>query len=135
MELAIQIKTKIGFLEGRDAIYFDKIESNGMDWEFSGEFNGALATNNAEKTEWIPYKLTFKSVQNLFSCDIECEPKAIVSWENNDAGSFHIIENSKLLSNIPIRNDINRCELKHYWLRTYDVAFHIIAKSYELEFL
>ena len=135
MEKAIQIETKVGFLEGRNAIYLDKIESNGIDWEFIGEFSGGCVTNNVEETKWIPYKLTFKSVQNIFSCDIECEPKMIVSWEDDDAGVFHIIENSKFLSNIPIRSDINRNDLKHYWLQTYDIAFHIIAKNYELELL
>ena len=137
MEKAIQVETKVGFIEGRDAIHLDKIESNGIDWEFVGEFCGDLVTNNISKSEWIPYKLTFKSVQNLFSCDIECEPTAIVSWEeaDDDMSVFHFIENSKFLSNIPIRSEINRNDLKHYWLQTYDIAFHIIAKNYDLELL
>jgi hypothetical protein len=135
MEKATQIETAVGFIEGRDAIYLDKVESNGVDWEFIGEFNGNLVSNNAAQAEYIPYKLTFKSVQNIFSCDIECEPKTIVSWEDNDAGVFHIIENSKFLSNMPIRGYINRNDLKHYWLQTYDIAFHIIAMNYELELL
>ena len=137
MEKAVQIETKVGFIEYRDAIHLDKIESNGIDWEFIGEFNGGLVTNNITNSEWIPYRLTFKSVQNLFSCDIEHEPTMIVSWEmdEDDINVFHIIENSKFLSNLLIENNINSDKLKHYWLQTYDIAFHIIAESYELELL
>jgi hypothetical protein len=37
------------------------------------------------------------------------------------------------LKNLPLKDGIDRTKMHHYFLRTYDVAFNIIAADYELK--
>ena len=135
MQRAIPIETVVGFIEYRDTIHLDKIESNGNDWVFIGEFNGSHVTKSTDGRKWIPFRFTFMSVQNIFSYDIECEPVELFSCgkDDGDVSCFQMIENSEFLKQLPIRDDISKEKLCHFCLRTYDLVFNLIATNYKLE--
>lgn len=124
------IKTKLGYLEGRDCIYLDKIIGNSYDVKFIGE----IFERNSKV--FIPYELTFDSVISLFSCELDTyynlEYKRLLDKKESNISSFMVIENSEYLNKLPLREDYDKKEYIHYRLKTYDVVFDIIARSYEI---
>lgn len=80
----------------------------------------------------IPYTLTFHHVLAYFACELE-------TYLNTEARShayntsFNVAENSKWLTSLPIRTDLDRSKYKHYQLFTYDNVYDIIALSFDMK--
>lgn len=134
MEKVVPIETIVGFISYRDTIFLDKVESDGYNWAFIGEFNGSHVTNNQEKLEWIPFRFTFNAVQNIFTHDVDFHAPSFICHAESDVGCFDRIDNSAFLENLDIREDrVKKENLTHFCLSTYDIVFHLIATGYTLE--
>lgn len=129
MEKVIPIETAAGLLQGRDCIFLDTCLQNDLnDLIFKGTINGAL-TDQAR--EWLPYQLTFRGVLAYFSCELDTYQN-LAGKDFLDGSSFDLIRESKWLRTLPIRNDYDQNDYRHYRLLTYDVVYNIIARSYDL---
>lgn len=130
MESYININDEVlGELNGRDCIFIDKVTFDDVDdLTFEGEIGGWLASKIREE-KWIPYKLVFHGVVSHFVCELD-------TYENLmgfvGCSDFAIIENSEMMSKIPIRSDYDKSRFKHFRVFTYDYVFDILAESYEL---
>ena len=121
------IETSLGILKGRDCIYLDKVYKKDRLYLFEGEINGRLLNNG--KDGFIKYKLEFKNVVSMFTCELN----SYDAINTNGVYSFEIIENSKYLKTIAANDELDIKLLKHYRLKTYDDVFDIIAKDYVFE--
>lgn len=125
----------LGTLSGRDCVYTDTVTRNDCgDIEFKGDINGSLAGNIADRfkdKEWIPYTLTFHRVIACFSCELDTYDNMGICGHSVHT-VFNIVEDSKWLADIPIREDLDRSIYKHYQLFTYDDVFNIIAVSFDI---
>ena len=144
MGIVVPIETELGFINYRDTIHLDKVESGGGDWIFIGEFFADHLTNyhgpksaDTHKFEGVPFKFVFKGVQTIFTYDVDlfCDSfiKELRSYDYIWVSSFFKVENSGFLKNFPIRDDgYKKDEFKHFCLATYDTIFEMIAHDYEL---
>ena len=121
------IETSLGILKGRDCIYLDKVYKKDRSYLFEGEINGRLL--NKGKDGFIKYKLEFKNVISMFTCELD----SYDAINTNGVYSFEIIENSKYLRTIAANDELDIKSLKHYRLKTYDDVFDIIAEDYVFE--
>ena len=121
------IETSLGILKGRDCIYLDKVYKKDRSYLFEGEINGRLLNNG--KDGFIKYKLEFKNVISMFTCELDSYDAVNI----NSVYSFEIIENSKYLKTIVANDELDIKSLKHYRLKTYDDVFDIIAEDYVFE--
>ena len=133
MEKVVGIKLpELGTLNGRDCIYLDTVtQDNCGDLILKGEINGILADKIKEE-KWIPYTLAFHDVIAFFSCESDTYEN-MDRYGHFDRTDFNVVENSKWLAEIPIREDYERSAYKHYQLFTYDVVYNIIAVSFDIE--
>ena len=133
MEKSIPIKTAVGLLQGRDCLYFDTLLQDDLDnMIFRGTINGALVDHSDKSLEWLPYQLSFRSVLACFSCELDTYLN-MTGTDFLDGSSFDLIKDSKWLRTLPVRNDYDNNDYRHYRLLTYDVVYNIIAATYELE--
>ena len=123
------IETSLGILKGRDCIYLDNVYKNARSYIFEGEINCRLLNNG--KDGFIKYKLEFKNVVSIFTCELNTYD----AINTNSIYSFEVIENSKYLKTIAANDKANIKSLKHYRLRTYDDVFDIIAEDYILDII
>lgn len=121
------IETSLGILKGRDCIYLDKVYKNARSYIFEGEINGRLLNNGKEG--FIKYKLEFKNVVSIFTCELNTYD----AINANSVYGFEIVEDSKYLKIIAANDELDIKSLKHYRLKTYDDVFDIIAEEYVLE--
>lgn len=121
------IETSLGILKGRDCIYLDKVYKNDRSYLFEGEINGRLLNNG--KDSFIKYKLEFKNVVSMFTCELD----SYDAINTNSVYSFEIVEDSKYLKIIAANDELDIKSLKHYRLKTFDDVFDIIAEDYVLE--
>ena len=121
------IETSLGILKCRDCIYIDKVYKKDRSYLFEGEINGRLLNNG--KDSFIKYKLEFKNVISMFTCELD----SYDAINTNSVYSFEIIEDSKYLKIIAANDELDIKSLKHYRLKTYDDVFDIIAEDYSLE--
>ena len=121
------IETSLGILKGRDCIYLDKVYKKDRSYLFEGEINGRLLNNG--KDGFIKYKLEFKNVISMFTCELD----SYDDINTNSVYSFEIVEDSKYLKIIAANDELDIKSLKYYRLKTYDDVFDIIAKDYALE--
>ncbi|MDE7398614.1 MAG: hypothetical protein K2N06_03710 [Oscillospiraceae bacterium] len=130
MESYININDRVlGELNGRDCIFIDKVTFEDVaGLTFEGEISGWLASKIREE-KWIPYKLMFKGVISHFVCELDTYESLMGFVGCSD---FAIIENSEMMSKIPIRSDYDKSRYKHFRVFTYDYVFDILAESYEL---
>ena len=125
---AISDKT-LGVLSGRDCIYLDTLTQDEFgNLTFKGEINGSLV-ENPQSAKWLPYTLKFGGVIAYFSCETDTYYNIDSTEEKS---SFTIIEKSKWLSELPIRDGEDKKKYTHYRLYTYDFIYNIVAKSYEM---
>ena len=121
--LAIETE-QLGKLWGRDCIFLDL---------FSQENNTLTLKGEIERYEdtLVDYKYTliFKSVIAYFTCELDTYEHI----DNSYVSSFNIVKNSEWLSSLPVRSDIDRLDLKHFQVFTYDYVLNIIAKSYDFK--
>jgi hypothetical protein len=110
-----KIKTKLGYIIGRDAIYLDfvKYSVDEVKLVFEGQISGDLCSVS-QSEEWIEYQLIFECV-NQFKC--------------TPIDDFD--ENRTLSSFDEVANNLN-IDSTDYILSTYDHIYEINAKSYKL---
>ncbi|WP_295092831.1 hypothetical protein [Ruminococcus sp.] len=132
MEKIVGVKVpELGILNGRDCIFIDSVTHNDSgNLEFKGDINGSLAEIN-KNNNLIPYILTFHRVIACFSCELDTYEN-IGMYYHSDYTDFNIVENSKWLSTILIREDFDKSIYKHYQLFTYDYVYNIIAESFDI---
>ena len=136
----IEIETPVGFIRYRDTIFLDKIESDDMDWVFIGEIFNRHVSNNPKTVDpfYYKFKLKFFNVISMFHCDQEETSSGLFSGfhDMHVVPSFFKVENSEYLKKCPFQDKEFHKEyfqqLSHYCLRTYDTAFNIIAKDFEI---
>jgi len=113
----IGIKTKFGFLIGRDAIYLHEVV-------FLGESEILLKGEiNSENT--INFTLRFDNVVYFSSLELDFD-------ERTQMESFCIVENSEKLMRywkLDHSSKLND-KHKHYYVRTYDTVFEIISDHF-----
>lgn len=132
MERSVPIETDVGIITMRDGIFLDQVQSDGYHMTFTGDINGALATNHTGEKEWFPYTLTFHGVLACLSCELDTyEGMGDSSFPGSS--DFDIIAESAWLQSLPIRKDYDKDHYHHYRLATYDMIYNIIAKDYELD--
>lgn len=129
MEQIKAIKTELGEIYGRDAIYLDDIQFNYPKNEVTliGEINGQLCTES-DDDEFIGYELLFKKVYyfNMVELDVSLE---MFDTPYNESSSFAEISNTKILKDI---KNARGLELKQYVIYTYDEVFVIACQEFEL---
>lgn len=133
MQLAVPIVTEAGLLKGRDAVFLDRIESDGLELVLAGDINSGLSS--AGTGVMIPYRLTFIGVISSFTCELDSHetiPENQFPYPAPYASSFDLIENSLYLARLPVRGDYDKTRYRHYCLSTYDHIFHVIAEGYFL---
>jgi len=116
------IKTEIGFLKGRDAIYLDKFDVaiQPATLELEGSFNGKLASKPTN--EWIDYSIIFSGVLAFKVIELDL-------WDFSSASSFDEVINSEWRSKL---NGKVSPENKHYLIQTYDYVVEVICERFLL---
>ena len=119
-EQAKGIDTKYGILQGRDCIYLDSIQYVN---ESTIDFNGELNTGNS----FVPYSITFAGIIWFQQVELDFD-------ERNFQDSFAMIHNSNRLALFSKLDHSKKISSKHchFYLRTYDSVFEIIADGYQL---
>lgn len=121
MERIVGVETKYGIIQGRDGIYLDSI-SNPKENELilKGEFNLG--------EDFKKYEIIFTGIVFLKSIELDFD-------ERGPLESFGIIDNSDLIQKFQKMNHSAKLNSnhKHYYFRTYDTTFEIVAEYYELK--
>ncbi|MDG0876211.1 hypothetical protein L5D93_28885 [Paenibacillus thiaminolyticus] len=129
MEKIKAIKTELGEIHGRDAIFLDDIQFNYLKNEVKliGEVNGLLCTES-DDDEFIGYELLFKKVYYFHMVELDV---SLQMFDNlyNESSSFGELYNTKILRDIKNARDL---ELKQYVIYTYDDVFVIACQEFEL---
>jgi len=129
MEKIKAIKTELGEIHGRDAIFLDDIQFNYQKNEvkFIGEVNGLLCTKS-DDDEFIGYELLFKKVYyfNMVELDVSLQ-----MFDNpyNESSSLGEVFNTKILRDI---KNARNLDLQQYVIYTYDDVFVIACHEFEL---
>ena len=119
MEHFVSIHTEAGMLEGRDAIFLNKIIHNGEREIILFIEVGVL--ENEKRYEVKFSDVIFISCVELdFDKRTQMESFAIVN-ESEKIKEFKLLGSSKLI-----------VDHKHYYVRTYDTVFEIVASNFEL---
>ncbi len=119
----IPIRTTIGILKGRDALYLDEIRFN-----YPGELilYGTINTDILDKPEgWLGYALFFYGVQAVTIVDLDSSGKQSTSC-------FDWIKDSAWITQL---NGKITNQHRHYRVQTYDDVFDIVCLSYELRLI
>lgn len=120
MERVKGIETVYGIMEGRGN-YLDSIAyRNETELTLIGEFS--------VDSDFKKYEMNFTGIVFLKSVELDFDERAPMQ-------SFGIIENSELLQKF---NRIDhsaklKSTHKHYYFRTYDTVFEIVAEDYDLK--
>ncbi|MCY9529733.1 MULTISPECIES: hypothetical protein [Paenibacillus] len=129
MEQIKAIKTELGEIHGRDAIFLDDIQFNYQKNEVTliGEISGGLCTES-DDDEFIKYELLFKKVYyfNMVELDVSLQ---MFDHSYHESSSFVEIGNTKILRDI---KNARGLELKQYVIYTYDEVFVIACQDFEL---
>ena len=121
------LNLQLDYRENNTCIYLDKVYKKDRSYLFEGEINGRLLNNG--KDGFIKYKLEFKNVISMFTCELD----SYDAINTNSVYSFEIVEDSKYLKIIAANDELDIKSLKHYRLKTYDEVFEIITEDYSLE--
>ena len=131
MDKATAVNTCLGVLKGRDCIYLDKVERDGLNnLTFTGDINGHLISQHRDEKDWFRYTLTFRQVLAYFACELGTYEN-LAKTGHLKRSSFDLIEDSTWLKSLPVREDFDKGIYRHYRLFTYDDVYNIIAVSYE----
>ncbi|MFY0582716.1 hypothetical protein ACN28S_58070 [Cystobacter fuscus] len=117
------VKTNIGTLHGRDAIYLDRCTQAAQQLEFEGEINGALCSDPSRDKFWLAYRIRFLSVQAFEARDLE-----LCRWPTTS--SFDEVSDSEWLRSLGVSAQHN-----HYIISTYDLVYQIAATGFEFEII
>lgn len=113
-----EIKTPLGYLNGRDTIHLDNVnhDLDSMKMVFKGQIYGS-SVSEFQSSKWINYELEFAGVYSY-----KCTPLDDFN-ENLLKSSFDEVET----------ND-GTAVFKEYILSTYDHVYEIKAKNYNFSF-
>ncbi len=113
------IKTTLGELHSRDAIYLDeeKYDRTNNELRLVGEVNGNLFSNKVIG-EFIPYEVKFTALSNWQKIELD-------EWLALDKPLFHKSSSFYRF----VENGIDT-----YVFQTYDWVFEIQCESYEIRF-
>lgn len=129
MEKIKAIKTELGEIHGRDAIFLDDVQFNYQKNEVRliGEINGQLCSESNDDG-FIGYELLFKKVYyfNMVELDVSMQ---MFDDLFNEGSSFGEILNTKILEDIKNARDL---ECKQYVVCTNDDVFVIACQEFEL---
>lgn len=116
------IQTSVGILEGRDAIYLERIDHDYARRRvaFVGEINANLASMYQGAAKWLRYQITFKGVDAMCMTELDC-----YEHELDLASSFDRVLVPRLKSRV------KPCE--QFVFATYDHVFELMASGYEIE--
>ncbi|WP_086932717.1 hypothetical protein [Agarilytica rhodophyticola] len=118
------ISTPLGIINGRDAIYLDKVEElfSPHCLSFSGEFNSALCSDTNDEENFISYQIIFEEIL-IF----DCQHLDYCKYEVELLSNFDKVNSSSWMKsfNVP-------AEYIHYRFATYDYLYQIISKRYKL---
>jgi hypothetical protein len=120
VEKLVGLITELGLIEGRDAIYLDRIIfNNETNLTLTGDFNIYGIGGK--------FEMNFKGVIFLSTIELDFDKRRQME-------SLGIIENSdkiKEFRSLDHSSKINDRH-KHYYVQTYDTVFEIISDEYEL---
>ena len=120
MEKTSGIETKFGVITGRDGIYLNNIKYiEEAKIKLEGELNTAQGFKN--------FDLVFTHVVYCLSVEIDFDTRQPIESFGYVKGSEVMKKLIKLDHSFKIDKDY-----KHYYLRTYDIVFEIIAKNHQL---
>ena len=132
-ELFQPIQTAIGILDGRDAIFLDRVHYDIYPLKLTliGSLNGTLSSAG-QSGIFYDYCLTFFDIQALQTVELD------LALPPEGHSSFDQVLNSRWLSRLQLADERNvvpqtivaRCN--HYRLWTYDYVFDVICSRYEL---
>jgi hypothetical protein len=116
------IKTPIGILKGRDAIFLDRLNIDIQQGilTLEGGFNGELASEPI--SEEVGYSLVFYGVLALKVIELD-------SWDYKCASSFDEVVNSEWCAKLGGKVDES---FKHYMVQTYDDVIDVVCRKFTL---
>jgi hypothetical protein len=115
------IRTPVGIINGRDAIYLDEIhldlvKANTL--ALQGELS-PFAGSERESDDWITYTLVFFGICGLKVTELD-------SWDFKCASSFDEVKDSEFLKSFKLD-----MEHKHYKVQTYDYVFDVVCRRFD----
>lgn len=119
MENVTGLKTEVGLLEGRDAIYLEKIVFEG---ETKVTLTGELNLDNGRN-----FEMTFGGVIYFSAIELDFDDRGQVE-------SLGTIDNSEKLKAFKTRDHSRKTNdrHRHYYIRTYDTVFEIVSDTFRL---
>lgn len=124
------VKTKIGTLFGRDAIYLDEYSSRNGGYELflKGEINGALASDSPTKDMFL-YEMLFSGVIALKITELDTYEayQAKFGWPET---SFDEVIDSAWIESLAGKVT-SKC--KNFVFQTYDYVFEVVCLDYKME--
>ena len=119
MENVTGLKTEVGLLEGRDAIYLEKIV-------FDGETKVTL-TGELNLDKGRNFEMTFGGVIYFSAMELDFDGRGQVE-------SLGTIDNSEKLKAFKTRDHSRKTNdrHRHYYIRTYDTVFEIVSDTFRL---
>jgi hypothetical protein len=113
------IKTEVGLLEGRDAIYLDKIVFDG---DTKVTLIGELNLDQGDKK----FEMIFGGVIYFSAIELDFDDRGQME-------SLGTIDNSERLKIFRTRDHSRKTNSKHrhYYIRTYDTVFDIVGDRFE----
>ncbi len=121
MEQILGIETKYGIIEGR-RIFLDSIR-------FQKETEIILTGEISTELDYKFYKIIFSGINYIKLVELDFDDRVSMI-------SFGIIDNSELIEQFKKKNHSSKLNFKHrhYYFRTYDTVFEIVADKYILEY-
>jgi len=129
MENIKPVRTQVGIISGRDALYLDEIK---FDYKkniitFIGEINGELCSASKIKG-FIHYKMNFKDVLYFKMIELDVSLFESQSSFGMESCIVELLE-TDMLMNIEKARGVNS---RHFVVSTYDDVFNIVCKELEI---
>jgi hypothetical protein len=121
MEKVTGLKTEVGVLEGRDAIYLHKIVFRG---EKRITMFGQLNLDNGNRN----FEMTFSGIIYFSAIELDFDDRGAME-------SLGTIDSSEKLKDFRTRDHSQKTNdnHRHYYIRTYDTVFEIVSDKFELQ--
>jgi hypothetical protein len=132
---ATAVKTSVGEMRGRNAIYLDEVVQTRHTLKITGELNSDLCSSAPMKGSWLRYSLTFEGVLAFEAYELEVSALTTDS-EFDEADDLSWLREASLMKRAKeLKYDAGGRRLRTYLLSTYDWVFRIAATHYELNIL
>lgn len=117
------ITTDLGLIEGRNAIYLDRLfqDHRSLDLTFEGEIDTRMTTGYIGESEWVSFRLKFFRSDSYVMTKLDCYEKI-----DDLPTCFNRLTEPFLKTRLS--------NFSQYSLATYDHIFDIIATEYSLEY-